>query len=125
MDEIRHEAFIKTGHSFVPPCLLDAVPGALVGVVLVLEARPDDLIRVGGGGCDELRHGGEGQVFRSRLKEKQKVEADITKAGSRGGRVITTTKPGRTKLNCDCDVPNQRHALIRRNALSNLVHDDS
>lgn len=68
MDEIGHEAFIKTGHSFVPPCLLDAVPRALVAVVLVLEARPNDLVGVGGGGCDELGQGGEGQVFRRRLK---------------------------------------------------------
>lgn len=54
MNEIRHEAFIKTGHSFVPPCFLDAVPGAFVGVILVLKTRTNHLVWIGSGGGDQL-----------------------------------------------------------------------
>lgn len=68
MNEIRHEAFIKTGHSFVPPCLLDAVPGAFVSVVLILKASADDLVGISGGGGNQLRNCSERQVFGGRLK---------------------------------------------------------
>lgn len=54
MNEIGHQPLIKTGHSFVPPSLLDTVPRSLVGVILILKTRSDDLIGVRSGGRDQL-----------------------------------------------------------------------
>lgn len=69
MNEIWHKAFIKTRHSFVPPCLLDAIPRALVRMVLILKARTNDLIRIGSCGCNQLGNSCECQVLNGRLKK--------------------------------------------------------
>lgn len=66
--QIRHEAFVKAGHSFVPPCFLDAVPAARVAGVLVLQPGADHLVRVGGRGRDQLGDGREQQVLAGGLR---------------------------------------------------------
>lgn len=73
MNEIRNKSFVKTGHSFVPPSLFDAVPSAFVRMVLVLETRTNDLVRISGGGSDQLRYCSECQVLCGRLKVRKKI----------------------------------------------------
>lgn len=50
MQEIRRQTLIEAANSFVPPGLGDAVPGARVVAVLVLEARAHHLVGVRGAG---------------------------------------------------------------------------
>lgn len=67
--QIRYETFVKTGHSFVPPCFLYAIPAARVVGVLVLQPGADHLVRVGGRGGDQLGDGGEQQILAGGLGE--------------------------------------------------------
>lgn len=61
--QIRHEAFVKTGHTFVPPCFLNAVPAARVAGVLVLQSGPDHLVWIRCCGRNKLGNGSEQQVL--------------------------------------------------------------
>lgn len=63
MHEIRRKALVKPWHSFVPPCLLNAIPTACVAAVLVLQARPNHLVWVSGGGSNQLGYGRKQQVL--------------------------------------------------------------
>jgi hypothetical protein len=44
--EIRKESLIESWHPFVPPRLANAIQGASVRMVLVLEPSPHHLVRV-------------------------------------------------------------------------------
>lgn len=63
MYEIRREALVKAPDTFVPPSLGDAVPGALIGAVLVLQSGTNHLVRVSGTGSDQLRDRGECKIL--------------------------------------------------------------
>lgn len=63
VDQVGHQALIETSHALVPPSLFDAVPGAVVSVMVVLQPCPDHLVRVGGRRCDQLGDSREGQVL--------------------------------------------------------------
>lgn len=69
MDQIRHESLIETAHAFVPPCLFDAVPGAAVTMMMILQACPHHLIWICCCGSNQLRHRCECQIFASGLKK--------------------------------------------------------
>lgn len=61
--QIRYETFVKTRHSFVPPCFLYAIPAARVVCVLILQPGADHLVRVRRRSGDQLGNGGEQQVL--------------------------------------------------------------
>jgi len=75
VDQVGHQALIETAHTLVPPSLFDAVPGAVVAVVVVLQPRPHHLVRVGGRRRDQLGDGREGQVLGGGLWEREHILA--------------------------------------------------
>ena len=68
VNEVGSETLVKSPHSLVPVCVPYALEGAVVVTVLVLQARPDNLVGVRRYGGDELGRGGEKYVFGSTLK---------------------------------------------------------
>jgi len=78
VDQVGHQALIETAHTLVPPSLFDAVPGAVVAVVVVLQPRPHHLVRVGGRRRDQLGYGREGQVLGGGLWERKHILARET-----------------------------------------------
>lgn len=80
MTQIWHEAFIETGHSFVPPSLFDAIPSTLVIVILILQPCSNHLIRICCCGRNQLRNSSKCQIFGGCLKMKRKQKMSIFKA---------------------------------------------
>lgn len=70
VDQIRHEALIETGHTFVPPCFPYAIPAARIVGVLILQPRANYLVWICGGGCDQFRYGGKEEILAGGLCEK-------------------------------------------------------
>ena len=73
VNEVGSETLVKSPHSLVPVCVPYALEGAVVVTVLVLQARPDNLVGVRRYGGDELGRGGEKYVFGSSLKARTSV----------------------------------------------------
>ena len=68
VNEVGSETLVKPPHPLVPVSVPDALESAIVVTVLVLKARPHNLVRVRRYGGDKLGQGGEEYVFSGSLK---------------------------------------------------------
>ena len=68
VNEVGSETLVKPPRPLVPVSVPDALESAVVVTVLVLKARPHNLVRVRRYGGDKLGQGGEEYVFSGSLK---------------------------------------------------------
>ena len=71
VEEVRGEAPVEALETLVPPSLTYAVPQVVVVGVLVLHARSQHLVWVGGDCGKQLGEGGKGEVFHHCLQRRR------------------------------------------------------
>lgn len=78
VDQVGHQTLIETAHALVPPSLFDAVPGAAVAMMMVLQAGSYYLVWVGGSSGDQLGDGRKGEVLGGGLRDGERKNMYIS-----------------------------------------------